>query len=78
MNELDWQEALVRKSEDDPWAGACRAQVKALTPAYLAILESLPPWQQEALSDYIAACEEYEHAMTLLAYALGREHASTC
>lgn len=72
MNEYIWREALYRRAALDPWAEKCRKRIEELTPGYRAILETLTPQQQEELQDYIAACEEYEHSLTLLAYELGR------
>ena len=75
MDNYDWQDSLIRRSKLDPWVAECQALVDAMTPGYLAILACLTPGQRETLSDYIAACEEREHSLTLLAYSLGKEHA---
>ena len=73
MDDYAWLEELRRRSLFDPWVKECLARVERMTPQYEAILECLTYQQQEDLSDYIAACEEYKHSLTLLAYELGTE-----
>ena len=69
----NWKDLLVLRAAADEWYQQCLEDVKARESGFLAIREKLPPSQQQALDGYIAACEELEHALALLAYRLGRE-----
>ena len=68
---MDWKEKLYACARTDPWYQTCLAELRARTPQYECILESLPPEQQDAVEAYIAACEELDHALLLLAFELG-------
>lgn len=74
MYNREWMDEMNCRAKTDDWYQALLEDVKAAEPAYLAIYNSLPESQQEQLGAYIAACEELEHSLTLIAYQLGLEH----
>ena len=69
----NWKDLLVLRAAADEWYQQCLEKVEAREPDFLAIRAKLPLSQQQALDGYIAACEELEHALVLLAYRLGKE-----
>lgn len=74
MEEFDFWMEVGRMSRDDEWHRTCLEMVQQREAAYFAIRDSLPPQQQEELEDYLAACQELDASLALLAYQLGRQH----
>lgn len=74
MEEYPWLEALNRMEQNDPWRQECLARVKDLTADYEEACAVLTVQQRQVVEDYIAACEELEHASIFLAYSLGKKH----
>ena len=68
---MGWEEKLFEKARTDSWYQTCLAELKERAVEYEKILEMLPPEQQDAVEGYIAACEELDHALVILAYTLG-------
>ena len=71
--EQNWKDVLTLWTAADPWYQQCLREVQALEADFLEVRAALAPAQQDTLDRYIAACEELEHALTQLAYLLGRE-----
>lgn len=67
---MDWIEELMALAASDPWYQECLADVNAREPAFLTIRDTLTVTQQEQLDGYIAACEELEHSLVLLAHRI--------
>lgn len=74
MHDDTWQEELLRREKEDPWRRECLARVIERTAAYEQAIQALTREQRQAVEDYIAACEELEHASVFLAYGLGVEN----
>lgn len=74
MEEYPWLEELNRMEKEDPWRRECLARVIERTAAYEQAVQALTREQRQAVEDYIAACEELEHASVFLAYGLGGEN----
>ena len=70
---MDWMDELSEQARTDMWYLKCLAQVQAREQDFLAIRELLTEQQRQQLDDYIAACEELEHALTPIAYRMGRD-----
>ena len=73
MEEFDIWKVLADRSRQDPWYQTCLSMVQEREAEYLALRKTLPEAQQEILEDYLAACQELEDSLVLLAYQLGRE-----
>ena len=73
MEQYPWLEALNQMEKIDPWRQLCLERVLELQPEYDAACAGLTQAQRQTVENYIAACEELEHASVFLAYALGRE-----
>lgn len=73
MCNQDWMDEMYRRAKTDDWHQTLQGDVDAAEPAFLTIRNSLPQAQQEQLDTYVAACEELEHSLALIAYELGRE-----
>lgn len=78
MEPYPWLEQLRHMEREDPWRRECLGRVQALTAGYEAACAGLTPSQRQAIEDYIAACEEVEHASVFLAYTLGKSHGVSC
>ena len=64
-----WTDELIAAARMDEWCRECEREVRRLEPEFLAIRDNFefkPQWEQ-----YIAACEEQNHAIIYPAYRLG-------
>lgn len=72
MKQDYWEQILLEAARQDEVYQAMLKKCLALEPDYRAILESLPPRQQEQLENYISLCEELQHRLTVLACEVPR------
>ena len=54
---------------------ACLQELSLAEKSYQAVLETLAPEQQRAITRYLDLCEEADHLVAQLAYQLGMAHA---
>lgn len=73
----NWHDEMFALARNDPWYIRCATEQTRLEPACLRIRESLTQDQQEALDDYISACEEVMFSLVYSAYVLGRRQGGT-
>ena len=72
MNKDELWDYLVPMMEQDPDYQQALQKLKETEPAYLALLETMTPENQEILERYIAACEALDDPLIFLAYQIGR------
>ena len=72
MKQEYWDQILLEAARKDPEYQALLRTCREAEESYRAILDSLSPEQQEQLQDYICACEELEHRLTVLACQIPR------
>ena len=72
MNRDELWVHLVLRMEQDPNYQQALQVLKEAEPAYLALLETLTPENQEILNRYIAACEALDDPLIFLAYQIGK------
>ena len=70
---MNWMDELTEQAKMDMLYLQSLTRVKETEPAFLALRDSLPEEQRELLDQYIAACEELEHALAPIAYRMGKE-----
>lgn len=70
----DWRMEMLALARIDPWHAACAEALRRAEPLFLAIQASLPEDQQEALDQYISACEELQYSLIFSAYEVGKRH----
>ena len=68
---MEWMELLAQLAKKDEWYQECLARMKKKEGEYLEAVKALAPQQHQLIEDYIAACEELEHALLPIAYRLG-------
>ncbi|MBE6941147.1 MAG: hypothetical protein E7455_02520 [Ruminococcaceae bacterium] len=72
MNKDELWVHLVMKMEQDPDYQQALQRLKEAEPAYLALLETMTPENQEILNRYIAAAEALDDPLIFLAYQIGK------
>ena len=66
-----WEE-VIKSAMKDPEFRWYQNMVQNTEKVYLEVCESLSPEQKQAVEDYIAACEDLDDYLTVLAYDLGK------
>ena len=66
-----WDE-VIKSARSDPEFQWHQNMVQNAEAVYLKVCESLSQEQKQAIEDYIAACEDLDDYLTILAYDLGK------
>lgn len=69
---------IAARAENDEIYQELLRQCEKKETGYQKIMQIHPKNEQEEVDDYIAVCEELEHRMTQLAYALGLADGIKC
>ena len=70
---MDWIKELTQKAKQDSHYQDCLRELQERESAFLQLRSQLPEVHQKTLDSYLSACEELDHAMTMIAYRLGKE-----
>ena len=72
MNYENLWEEVIKSAMKDPEFQWHQNMVQSAEEVYLEVCKSLSRDQKQAIEDYIAACEDLDDYLTVLAYDLGK------